>query len=660
MVPVAELQERPPFGPVRGLLVGTLALCLINAAAIAVQRLPRAGVKLRVLRHLLDAGQHLALGLALIAAVTLAHRLRSTARIGPRGAPIAAAAITGLVAFGLLEDDVSNFAWRVAPTFPRAIEVAVAAAVGIGFGLIAIAGRWVRRRPVRIALGVAGALALASNHVLLPGGYSGVHLFAALAGVALIAAALCTLSLPRGWPSIPARWPRALRLAPWAATVALAAPTLLIWPGTPLVLELLRTEGSVVMPQLARLHQARSRDVAPIPLESRAWFQSRSRAPDVPATGAFTPPDRPVVLLLSIDGLRADVLLSKQHDARAPFLAKLRDSAVSFENARTPGAQTAYTLSSLFSCLHFSQIFWSNASGGIWPDAEDRDRFPTLLSRAGVHTFHVAPAPWMVNAFGVARGFTDELHIPPQGTKYTPAPVVADAIIARLAGIGDRPAFGFTHFLDTHAGMRGRAAGATPLEKHLSQLALVDGQLARIDAALEQHGLARRTILIVTSDHGEAFGERGHFGHSTSLYDELLRVPLMIRAPGAKPRRVETPVSVIDLGPTVLDLFGRPAPGRCMGESLAAFVAGASPKLARPIAAEGRMKKMLLLQNRYKIILDDQVNTEEVYDLQTDPSEERNLIARSEVDAASWVSLARQFFDAHTLRRPGYTVPYRR
>lgn len=657
---MAEQQEEPSFGPVRGLLVGTLALCLTNALAIAVQRLPRAGVKLRVLRHLLDAGQHLALGLVLIAVLALAQRLGTRRWLGRHGATIATAVAIALLAFPLLSDDVSNFAWRVAPAFPKAIGAAVAVGVGLGFAALAAAGDRVRSRIARAALAAAGLLVLALNHVLLPGGYTGVHLFAALAGVTAIAAALCTAKLPRRWTRLPARWPAALQLAPWAATALLVAPALLIWPGTPLVLELLRSEGSVVMPQLARLHAARAGPRAPIPVESRAWFQSRASASDQPPSGAFAAPDRPLVLLLSIDGLRADVLLSKRHDTRAPFLAKLRDSAVSFESARTPGAQTAYTLSSLFSCLHFSQIFWSNASGGIWPDAEDRDRFPTLLSRAGVHTFHVTPAPWMVNSFGVARGFADELHIPPQGTKYTTATVVTDAIVERLARLGDRPAFGFTHFLDTHAGMRGKAAGATPLEKHLSQLALIDGQIARIDAALEQHGLAQRTILIVTSDHGEAFGERGHFGHSTSLYDELLRVPLMIRAPGARPRRVETPVSVIDLGPTVLDLFGQPTPGRCMGESLAPFVAGASPTLSRPVAAEGRMKKMLLLQNRYKIVLDDQVNTEEVYDLQTDPKEERNLIAHSEVDAASWVSLARQFFDAHTLRRAGYSVPYRR
>lgn len=255
---MAEQQEEPSFGPVRGLLVGTLALCLTNALAIAVQRLPRAGVKLRVLRHLLDAGQHLALGLVLIALVALAHRLRTRGQLGRYGAAIATAVATALLAFPLLSDDLSNFAWRVAPAFPRAIGAATAVGIGLGFATLVAASDRVRSRAARAAIATAGLLALALNHVLLPGGYSGVHLFAALAGVTAIAAALCTAKLPRRWPGLPARWPAALQLAPWAATALLVAPTLLIWPGTPLVLELLRSEGSVVMPQLARLHAAQS------------------------------------------------------------------------------------------------------------------------------------------------------------------------------------------------------------------------------------------------------------------------------------------------------------------------------------------------------------------------------------------------------------------
>lgn len=649
-VTVTHAVKRPALGPARAIVVATTALVLINAVAIGLQSPPAGGAAVRALRHLFDAGQHLALGLLLAAVVAALQRVG----LGRRGAVIAVGVAATSLAIPLLTSDVSNFAWRVAPSFPKVVHGAVGVGVGVSFSAAVWLGTVPQMPLLRAGLAIVGLVALAANHVLLPADYAGVHLVVTLMGIAVIAAALSRATLPRGWPVV-------VRVTPWALASSLAAFCVGVWPGTPVVMEILRSDGSVVMPLLARVHAARTRTEAPIPVHSRAWFQPRAAAPPVPPSRVVRLPGPPVVLLLSIDGLRADVVLEGKHDAHMPFLAKLRDGALTFDQARTPGAQTVYTMSSLFSCVYFSQLYWSKHRGNIWPAADETPRFPELLTRARVRTFNVTPAPWLVNDIGVVRGFAEEVHTPPpRGTKYTPAVAITDAFIAQLSKLGDGPAFGFTHYLDTHDGMRRRAAGDTPFEKHLSQLKLVDGELARIDAAVKARGLSERTVLIVTSDHGEGFGQRGVKGHSAHLYDELLRVPLFVRTPTPSAKRVDTPVSVIDLGPTILDLFGLPTPGHCMGETLARFTSKEPPKLTRPIAAEGRQKKMLLLQDRYKVILDDRVNTEEVYDLRSDPKEERNLIAHDEVNAASWVSLARQFFDVHTLKRDGYVVPFRR
>ena len=143
------------------------------------------------------------------------------------------------------------------------------------------------------------------------------------------------------------------------------------------------------------------------------------------------------------------------------------------------------------------------------------------------------------------------------------------------------------------------------------------------------------------------------------MYEELIRVPLFIKIPGVAPRKVNTPVALVDLGPTILDLVGLPTPGYNMGQSLVPFLRGQTPKLNRPILAETRLKKSLVMDDGYKVIIDDRSHTTEVYNLNADPNETRNLYDGPGSPDASRVDLLRFFFDIHTIRRPGYVIPYR-
>lgn len=101
-----------------------------------------------------------------------------------------------------------------------------------------------------------------------------------------------------------------------------------------------------------------------------------------------------------------------------------------------------------------------------------------------------------------------------------------------------------------------------------------DDALATMLAALERRGLTERTLVIVLSDHGEGFGERGYFEHPGKLHHELVHVPLAVRGPGLAPRRVDSPVGLIDVAPTVCELAGLPAPREMQGRSLAGLLRG--------------------------------------------------------------------------------------
>ena len=132
----------------------------------------------------------------------------------------------------------------------------------------------------------------------------------------------------------------------------------------------------------------------------------------------------------------------------------------------------------------------------------------------------------------------------------------------------------------------------------------------------------------------------------STLYEELIHVPLFVRAPGAKPRKVDQNVTLMDLGPTILDLFGAPAPGTFMGQSLVPFLRGEDPVLTRPIAAERVYTRAMVLGSR-KLVIDSQKATREIFDLATDPKETKNLVDELGSEGQAQLALMQGFFEAH-------------
>jgi arylsulfatase A-like enzyme len=174
-------------------------------------------------------------------------------------------------------------------------------------------------------------------------------------------------------------------------------------------------------------------------------------------------------------------------------------------------------------------------------------------------------------------------------------------------------------------------------------LAWADATFARTLAALEAAGLPEGTAIVVAADHGEAFGEHGVIGHGTTLWDEVLRVPLFVSAPGRMaPGEVRGSCSIADVAPTLLELAGLPVPRGLDGRSLLPLASGAVP--GRPVVAraEGALpgraagptlrltsvrtehaKALLVRDPRTRAVL-----VEELYDLVADPGETTPLPLR--------------------------------
>lgn len=650
--------DRGSLGGARAVVAATALLVVVNAGMITATRAwPSSGARVRLGLHAFDAGHHLALGLlAALLCFGVAALLRR--RIARGAVLVALSAGAGVVA---LAPDLVGFVGRHASADTAAwLRPLLAAALAQCVPAAVLAGRLLDRPRWRWLALAAGLLAMVANHLLLPLDYPGVHLFVAAAAVGLAAGALTR---------VPARRPAGRRtLAALVVAAALTAPTLFVLPPNAVRLALVQVSGSVVAPfQLAWSMDDDEDDdeplePAPTGPDAESWFVDRSDAPEVPPS---RPPllDAPVVLALFVDSLRADVLAGPDAAARYPHMARLCNEGVDFRQARAPGAQTVLTMTSVFTGKYFSQLYWEPhpKHPDHFPHADPSPRVPLLLSDARVATVHLSAAFWLVDAWGITRGFSEERVIrSSHRTRYAASDDIVTALAERLESHGAAPFFSYAHLFDAHYVVGRTLIGGKRRPQYTRGLKRVDGQIGRLQKRIAKAGLTDRTIIILTADHGEGLGEHGVEHHSSTLYEELIHVPLCVFGPGIEGRVVDTPVSLIDLGPTLLDLFGEPTPGSFMGQSLVPVLKGEAPRLTRPIIAEGRLKKALITDAGLKVIRDDRAHTLEVYDLKSDPDEQENLADADHPGVDAAVRRLRRFFKVHTLKKAGYTPPFRR
>ncbi len=198
-------------------------------------------------------------------------------------------------------------------------------------------------------------------------------------------------------------------------------------------------------------------------------------------------------------------------------------------------------------------------------------------------------------------------------------------------------------FTDLNQGRRKPAAGEI---EHLvrlydGNLAYADEQLGRLRQALAAAGVWDRTVVIVTADHGEALFEHGWIGHNVQLYEESVRVPLIVRLPkGAGPAglRVSGLADLLDIAPTVADVFGAlgdSGPRQAFeGRSLLPMIAGAPGKPALLSRTVWDRPRYALRDATHKFLYDTRTGAEELYDLRADSAERSNLAAREPVLSA--------------------------
>src|SRR6185436_4743048 len=194
--------------------------------------------------------------------------------------------------------------------------------------------------------------------------------------------------------------------------------------------------------------------------------------------------------------------------------------------------------------------------------------------------------------------------------------------------------FAWLHFYDAHSPYapppeyRARFAN----QPYVGEIAFADAQIGRVRAFLEQEGLLDKTVIVVIADHGESLGDHGESTHGFFVYQSVLRVPLVIRAPydALRGRRVADLVRTVDVMPTVLDLLDLSIPDKLEGRSVVPLMTGAVREMGLAAYAEavypryhyGWSDLRSLTSERFKFI---EAPRPELYDLVQDPRETRNL-----------------------------------
>ncbi len=344
------------------------------------------------------------------------------------------------------------------------------------------------------------------------------------------------------------------------------------------------------------------------------------------------------VILITVDALRADMPWQGYPRDIAPNLTALANASVSYSRAYSVSSYTAMSIAALLSGRYPAELERSGYFFSAYPD--EVTFFPELLRQAGVRTVGAHAHFYFDTKSGFRQGFDDYRIVAGISDDRTTArEITSPQHLALALDILGNPVntagqfFSWFHFIDPHdlyLAHPGVAFGGKPRDHYDGEVFFTDQHLGKLFEFIRSQPWGERTAIIVTADHGEAFGEHRMVRHGFELWEPLTRVPLIIHVPGVAAKRVDVPRSDIDLAPTILELMGMPSPSNFQGKSLVGeLTATTAPELRDVILDLPRTsdsyRRRALVHDTYKIIAYDDDYRFEVYDLAKDPGEKRDL-----------------------------------
>ena len=358
-------------------------------------------------------------------------------------------------------------------------------------------------------------------------------------------------------------------------------------------------------------------------LLTSVWLQRRHLEP--PPIG---------VVLITLDTTRADRLSAYGFmDISMPNVDRLAREGVVFDQATSVAPLTLPAHTSLFTGL-FPPRHGVRYNADA-PLAAEQTTLAEILRAQGYKTAAFVGSVVLDSDRGLCQGFdqyggvvADDRPLVPR--LYRQADAVVSEAARWLDGVGGSHFFLWTHLYDPHRPYEPPEPFRSQYahDPYVGEIAYVDSQIGRLLDVLERHHLLDRTIVIVAGDHGESLGEHGERDHGIFVYESVLRVPLIIRAPAVAPRRIDAVVRLTDVMPTVLNLLGVPAPP-VDGVSLSDLMRGTGRDPNLNAYSESQYPQRLgwsalsaLRDGSFKLI---DAPRPELYDLEHDPFEQRNI-----------------------------------
>jgi arylsulfatase A-like enzyme len=503
------------------------------------------------------------------------------------------------------------FAWLV---LPRAVEL----------------GRR-RRWLVPLAGAVLVALAFVADERILPRLYPAFHgALVALVAMGVVMMAEAVVVIARAWWGLVFVVDVIALAGAWRLV---SAKGRVVWAGKGLATyENARRVVDERSPMLARAATLAARRWVPPPLEPLEGEPDPLAASTTRALHA----NGRDLLLVTIDALRADHVGAYGY-ARptTPNIDALAAEGVVFEHAYTPTPHTSYAISSLMTGKYMRPILLLQAAAGGARRADET--WAGLLRAYGFRTAaFYPPAIFFVDA----ERFSDLSN---RGLDFEYAKVEFAAPDLRAAQVEaylksapiDHPLFVWVHLFEPHEPYvkhDGHDFGDADVDRYDSEIAAADaglGAMVRAFRASRPNG-----VVVVTADHGEAFGDHGARYHGTTVYEEQVRVPLVISAPGLVAKRhVSQPVQLVDLMPTVLSAYGIPRPPRVRGRDLGALLAPPEPPAGEGIAFAEVDDASMFARGDDRLICLKRAAACTVYDVARDPREEHAIADAAKIDA---------------------------
>ncbi len=371
-------------------------------------------------------------------------------------------------------------------------------------------------------------------------------------------------------------------------------------------------------------------------------------------------PEHANVLLISIDSLRVDMPWAGYPRDIAPNLTALEKKSVSFTHSYAISSYTSMSVGGLLAGRYPSELKRDGFFFGTYP--KENLFFPRLLSAAHVKTVSAHAHGYFKDA-GFQQGFdvwelvpnlkwnntTDENVTGEQHEK------LAEKLLSSAIPEGDNASrfFAWFHFLDPHDMYLPHDAdgippfGKKPRDRYDAEVLYTDQKIGKLLDFVNKAPWRDRTVIIVTADHGEAFGEHNQFAHGFELWENLVRVPLFFYVPGgAAPKHLDTAVSAIDLAPTILQILGVAKDPAMEGRSLLPAILSAEEPEARDVILDlpdtsDSDRRRALLRGQQKLIAYGQDAVMRMFDLVADPGEEHPITSGDD-----YTALVKRYKDA--------------